>query len=105
MKLKELLTEATYNEWGDMDVSNDCIDDCACAWCGQTLTDEGERHFADALSLDAEIGMVWGSPGIVVEIDHLPNYGEAWDKVVDLFSSAAGYCSEEDYDKWFKEED
>lgn len=101
MKLKDLLTLSTYNAIGDMDVSNDCIDECAHAWCGNTLTEEGERQFAAALDLDAELGRVWGEPGIVVKIDHLDNYEEAWDWVQDLFSCMAGYCSEEDYDKWF----
>lgn len=101
MKLKDILTTETWNKYGDMDVTNDCIDDMACAWCGTTLTREGEEHFAEALNLEAEIRPVWGYDGISVKINHLEKYGRAWRKTKELFDAMAGYCSESNYAKWF----
>lgn len=101
MTLKELLTDKTWNEYGDMDVTNDCIDDMTCAWCGTTVTKAGAKHFAEALELKAEIDNVWGCPGIVVKIDHLEGYNRAWKKTKELFEAMAGYCGCEEYDLWF----
>ena len=104
MKLYELLTKETWEKFGDMDVSNDCIDELAPAWCGTTLTEEGKKQFASVLNLEAEIRPVWGYDGISVNIDHLPNYEEVWEEVLDLFNSMAGYINEEEHNEWFKEE-
>lgn len=43
MKLSEILTKKTYDQYGDMDVTNDCIDELAPAWCGNLLTDDEEE--------------------------------------------------------------
>lgn len=105
MKLSEILTKKTYEQYGDMDVANDCIDELAPAWCGNLLTDEGKRHFARVLDLDAEIRPVWGYMGIVVLVDHLPNYAEMWEETLDLFNAMCGYCDEEQYDRWFTDDE
>ena len=39
-----------------------------------------------------------------MNIDHLPNYEEVWEEVLDLFNSMAGYINEEEHNEWFKEE-
>lgn len=101
MKLGELLTQEIYDKYGDMDISNDCIDDMACAWCGNLLTPAGRDKFKVALELEAEIAPVWGYDGIEVKIDHLKHYGKAWRQVKELFSAMCGYCTEEEYDEWF----
>lgn len=105
MKLKDLLTPEIWNEYGDMDVANDVSDDLACAWCGETLTEEGKKKFEKALELDAMIGEVWGCPGIVILVDQYDDHWEReWTRAARMFADMAGYCTEEEYDAWFKEE-
>lgn len=105
MKLKDLLTTETWNKFGDMDVTNDVSDDLACAWCGETLTEEGRKKFEKALELEAEIAPVWGSPGIVILVDKCGDHWEReWTRAARMFADMAGYCTEEEYDAWFKEE-
>lgn len=104
MKLKELLTQETWDIWGDMDVANDVTDDLAPCWCGELLTEEGEKKFAKALELEAEIRPVWGTPGIVLLIDQFDNNWEReWVRARRMFADMAGYCTEEEYNAWFKE--
>lgn len=103
MKLKDILTKEVWEKYGDMDVTNDCIDDTACAWCGNYLTKEGRIHFEEALEYEAEIVHAMGEFWIQVKIDHLPGYEHAWTIVKRLFLYMAGYCPDEDYNRWFTE--
>ena len=108
LKLRDILTQDMYEKYGDMDVYSDCIDEGAPAWCGNFLTEEGKKHYAKVLELDAEIqteyhdgATPWYS--IVVKTNHLPSPTDErmWDKAQGLFGDMAGYCSEEEYDKYF----
>lgn len=90
---------------------------------GYVLTKEGERKFKDILDLDVEIRLKAISP-FSVQIAHvyedwqepqedteeferlLNKHGDVahplhW-LVYELFEGLAGYCSVEDYDKWFR---
>ena len=104
MKLKDLLTKETHDKWGDMDVANDVTDELWPAWCGETLTEVGAKDFAPVLELEAEIAPVWGYPGIVLLIDKDANWEEEWDEAGNLFNAIAGYCDEDQYELWFKED-
>ena len=99
MKLKDLFDFINANE-EDIDVYVDGIDGIAvCA--PVSLTEEGEKHFADALELEVENYTVIGEDE---DYDDLDN-GEggrlmlAWE----LLASLAGYCSVDDFDRWFEE--
>ena len=85
----------------DIDVYDDYTSELNIAFVGpQALTPEGEKYFADVLDYD---------------IDYTPNdewatvhiYGEDgwWDQKLAraefFFESAAGYCSEKEYNEWF----
>lgn len=81
----------------DIDIYVDGID--GIAYCGETLTEEGEKVFKEALELPMY--------GCYVISDDDNDYdllekGEgrlqlAWD----MLTGMAGYCSCDDYDKWF----
>lgn len=99
MKLKDLFDFINANE-EEIDVYVDGIDGIAvCA--PVSLTEEGKKHFADALELEVENYTVMGDDK---DYDDLDN-GEggrlmlAWV----LLASLAGYCDVDDFDKWFKE--
>ena len=106
MKLKDILTTEVWNKYGDMDVVNDVIDDYFPAWCGNTLTAEGLEHYKEALELEADI---WGDETyaqIHVRVDSPDE--KTWKRnyrmARDLFSDMCGYCTEEEYNRWFKED-
>lgn len=86
----------------DMDVYDDVCDALAIAFCGpQELTPEGEEHFAEVLEYEIEI---YGENACVCVDD--PE-DKVWKrklrKAQEFFESAAGYCSDSDYKKWFRE--
>lgn len=83
------IREFIKNYDGDVDVFVDgegCI-----AYCGTQLTPEGEEAFKDVLDLEMTGDCVLGSD---------EECSRAWE----FFVSAAGYCPESDYDKWFFDE-
>lgn len=78
----------------DIDVYDDYDERCGCAYCPTTeLTEEGEKKFALALSLNCSVY----EENCIVECR---NSKEA-QAVADLFYSIAGYCSDEDWHRWF----
>lgn len=99
MKVKDLIKMDI-----DIDVYDNVTDDgIGIAFCGaQELTDEGKAKFEIALNLDVEIeddvAIVNVESGISPEKwkSNLRNASE-------FFYSAAGYCADSDYQKWFKE--
>lgn len=80
----------------DIDVCDDYDESCYIAYCGAiALTEEGEKEFADVLDTMVE-----------VSDDIALLHAESDEEVKALkrfFRSAAGYCSEENYNKWFIE--
>lgn len=83
-----------------VDVYDNVCEDLAIAFDGpQKLTEEGKRHFADVLEYEV---MFKGSSDIVAIIDvDEENWEERLEKAKELFCGMAGYCSVEDYDRWF----
>lgn len=76
------------------------------------LTNEGEKHFKKALDYKvASIGkdilildtVASVSKKEIEACDFEDTFPEATQNVIDFFWSIAGYCSVEDYDKWFEE--
>ena len=99
--LKDMFTRPEiYEKTGDVDVCDDVFDDYFCAWCGTQLTEAGLEQFKDLLYLTVEVDR----DVAIVKIDDDPKWETLHRRLRKLFNSAAGYCSEEEYDKWFKEE-
>lgn len=88
----------------DVDVANNVTDSLGiCLCCPMQLTEEGEREWGDVMKY---VVNVYGEDNYATCIvDDDPN--TPWNikaKRLDQFLwAAAGYCSEEDYDKWFTE--
>lgn len=85
----------------EKDIYVDGID--GIAYCGTELTEEGEKHFAEALALPME--------GYCV-ISHDDNDYDLLEKeegklqlAWELLAGMAGYCSCDNWDKWFKDSD
>ena len=84
-----------------LDISVDVCDDyderCYIGYeGGYDLTEAGKRRFADALDVP-----IYGINGFAVTI-HCPTATEA-QACKELFYSIAGYCSEKNFDRWFRE--
>lgn len=87
----------------DRNIVVDGID--AIAYCGTRLTPEGRKHFAECLNLPMHEENGHPSPCVISNDD--ADYDEdnensrlalAWE----MLAGMAGYCSSENYDKWFK---
>ena len=99
MKLGEFIE----NYSGDIDVYDDYDESVQVAFCGGDvkLTDAGREKFADVMDLDVEI---YDSCAIVNVNDLIEDDDETiLEGVQRLFYTFAGYCSEEDYDKYVHE--
>lgn len=86
----------------DMDVYDDVCEELAIAFCGPVvLTDEGRKVFAEALDLPISIDD-WNHT-ITVHVDDADE--KTWKRNLReakrFFESAAGYCADSDYQKWF----
>lgn len=112
MTVKEMM-ERVRKDGNDVDFIDNYDERALCAYCGTKLTEEGEREFADALALeiDEENTLYEG----LFNDNLVKKYGE---QVVvkcntekdarclnDLLKCMAGYCGEDDYDKWFSDDD
>ena len=91
----------TVREFMAMDVDIDVYDDydesLGIAYCGpMALTDEGEKEFGRVMDLEVTIPYD-------VAIVHVNDDEELLDIAVRLFCSLAGYCTADEYDRWFKE--
>ena len=102
MKVADMFTDEWYDEYGDIDVYQDCIDLDGVAFCGATLTEAGKKHFESVLDLEVEKGKCWGYPCIWVKVDGQPDDEMLAEMVMELFWACAGYCTEEEWNKWFK---
>lgn len=86
-----------------VDVYDNVCDDIAVCLEGNfvELTEEGQKEFAEVLDyevekLDRDIA--------IINID-FDDWEDRLEKAKRFFWSLAGYCSEEDYDKWFIEKE
>ena len=94
MKVREIIGREI-----DIDVVDDVCESLCIGFTGpQELTKKGEEHFEDVLDFQVEVDEEECSA--VVHID-----GPGWKKKLhmakEFFVSAAGYCSEADYKRWF----
>ena len=91
-----------------VDVVDDVCEELYIAFDGPvTLTDEGKDHFDFALSLDVEMHSPCQDD--ILAIVHVDDefFPDLWEfrleKAKEFFYAAAGYCSIEDYERWFCE--
>ena len=99
MTVLEFLSQAI-----DIDVADDIDESLYIGFCGPVeLTEAGKAEFGRVLDVDVEI----------VDHDHAIVHVDDSDEGTwksrllvarRLFQAAAGYCSESDFDKWFKED-
>ena len=84
----------------DLDVVDDVCEDLNIAFVGpQKLTKEGRDHFAPVLDYEVDVDEDAGTA--VLMIGNSKYWKEKLKKAKELFYGMAGYCSMEDYDKWF----
>ena len=109
-----LLTIAEFvDRWSkgtedDVDVYDDVCEELAVCYCGCIkLTREGKKHFKDVLNYTIDVNdSISGNevPWAIVNVDDEEGvWQEKLKKAKEFFYSAAGYCSDVDYKKWFKE--
>ena len=85
----------------DIDVYDNVCEEIAIAFCGpMALTAEGKRKFAEVLEYEIESDPLYGCA--VVDVDG-PDWKHKLNEAKAFFYAAAGYCREDNYDKWFKE--
>lgn len=87
----------------DIDVFDNVCEELAIAFCGAIkLTKEGKKKFADVLEYDIDVRKSFLADVAVIDIDY-DDWKDRLKKAKEFFYSVAGYCSEENYDKWFVE--
>lgn len=96
MTVKDLISQEI-----DIDVYDDVCEELGIAFCGpMELTETGAEEFSDVL----EYGIELNNYCAVVHVDDAEG---VWQKKLNrakkFFHSAAGYCSEDDYNRWFKQ--
>jgi len=92
----------------DIDVYDDVCEALAIAFCGPLeLTEAGEKHFAEVLDYDIKLDFSGSIPTAAVRVNSEDD--KEWKRKLrnarDFFYSAAGYCKDSDWDKWFVEND
>ena len=102
MTVRELIESDT-----DIDVIDDYDERCWIAKCGAyRLTEEAEREFHQALELEVEIKTngFGGLPIAIIACDSDDDdLAERNVKICKhLFFSLAGYCPEDEFDRWFE---
>ena len=102
MKVKDFIE--VFN--GSVDVTDNYTEELYIAYCGEKLTEAGAEHFKEALELEVE-SISTDIVVIKVSVKYLDEEACEHNLEIakDLFESIAGYCSEEDWDEWFKDGD
>jgi hypothetical protein len=88
----------------DIDVYDSVLDDIGIAFCGPLeLTDEGKKKFGEVL--DYEVCFRNSQLGQIAVVDVDDKEEDVWRKKLanakNFFWSAAGYCRNSDFEKWF----
>ena len=91
----------------DIDVYDDVCEELGIAMCGPVvLTPEGQEHFAEVMDYEVTINNgSYMTATVHVDDDEDKVWKRRLKKAIEFFHSAAGYCSCDDYDKWFKDID
>lgn len=101
MKVKDLIAIKI-----DVDVYDDVCEELGIAYCGSLMdvTDAGKAEFAEVMEYEVTLQNGTYAPVAIVHIDDPDD--NVWEsrlsKAEAFFEAAAGYCSEEQYERWFK---
>ena len=88
----------------DLDVCDDVCEELCIGFVGPiSLTEEGVKHFAKALDLDIEVANTADRAVVAVGAGSVGAWRDKVSAAEELFNASAGYCSEEQYGKWFKD--
>ena len=104
MKIRDFIKLNT-----DIDVYDDVCEELGICFCGPImLTEEGEQHFSEVLDYDVTVHLAITSRDCSYATVHVDDDDDkVWKrrlrKAKEFFHSLAGYCSEDDYEKWFIE--
>lgn len=97
MRIRELMTFEI-----DVDIANNVTDSLGCCLvCPMKLTEEGEREWGDVLDYVVDVHGDDNYAECIVDDDPNIKWQTKKKRLNYFLSSAAGYCSEDDYDKWF----
>lgn len=99
MTIRELM-----NHKVDVDIYNNITDDEAiCLCCPLELTDEGEKEWGDVLDYVVEVTTDnnYSYAECICDDDPDIKWQTKKKRLTKFLWSAAGYCPEEDYNKWF----
>ena len=100
MKIRDLLTTDM-----DIDVYSDTYDLDGWAVCPPVIvTEEGEKEWGDVLDHEIKLSSAFGYPCALFNVGECADEDEEYAKTlrtIEFLESLAGYCSCEDYDKWF----
>lgn len=105
--IEDMFTEKFSEQYGDVDITNNVFDGFAPAFCGpMALKEDGVRTYKDVLDIPIRIhqgedGYIWVECLLDIGLDD-EELDRINSRIYDLFNSAAGYCSEEEWDKWFE---
>lgn len=111
-EIPELLNITTLRELLPLrletDVWDSVTDELGIALVGPTLlTEEGEKVFSDILDAPVSFEIIAGVIVTTVEVQAPEDEDDEWEHrqrvLFKLLKAAAGYCSEEEYKRYFKE--
>lgn len=86
---------------GEHDVYDDVCDGIGVCYCGgMKLTDEGKKEFAEIL--ECELDVCDEESLATFLIDECKDWKRKYKVAKAFFWSAAGYCVDDDFNKWFE---
>ena len=88
----------------EFDVYDDVCEALAICFCGPlALTEDGEKHFAEILDYDIELDLSGSifTAAVCVNDDDDKTWKRRLKKAREFFYSAAGYCKDSDWGRWF----
>lgn len=107
MKTEKMSVRDFLNLSEDIDVYDNYTEELGIAFCGPMyLTPEGEKEFSKILDFEIEIIRDYHYADVaIINVDSpVEEVAEKNLKLaIKFFHSLAGYCAEEDYEKWFIE--
>ena len=96
MKVRDLLTMEI-----DVDVYDNVCEEIGIAFCGLIkMKKKGKERFADVLDYDVDYNEHYNVAIVDIDTD---DWKSRLKKAKELFYALAGYCADEDWDKWFVE--
>lgn len=102
--IKEFVNLWADGTHDDIDVYDNVCEELGIAYCGEIeLTKEGKEYFKEVLEYYIDIEENSRYPVAIVDVDGPEGvWQKKLKKAKEFFYSAAGYCSDENYQKWFK---